>query len=130
MNRLAISISVFVQLFAYSAHPVLAAASDEILGGLNATNSVAGYNAGLSLPALVGRLISAVLGIIGIIFVINIIISGINYMTAGGDDKKVASAKQNIVQSVVGMVLIVGAYALSSFVIGQLIAATVSTPAP
>jgi hypothetical protein len=45
-------------------------------------------------------------------------------MTAGGDEKKVAKAKTILITSVVGLVILLSAYAISSFVLDQLITAT------
>jgi hypothetical protein len=41
-------------------------------------------------------------------------------MTAGGDPGKVDKAKQSITRAIIGIIIIVGAYALTSFVIEQL----------
>ncbi|MCX6714246.1 MAG: hypothetical protein NTX72_00330 [Candidatus Uhrbacteria bacterium] len=67
-----------------------------------------------------GRGLAVLLGLIGIIFVVYIIWAGIMYMTAAGDDTKVKKAKAMITQSVIGIIIMVGAYAISNFVITQL----------
>ena len=72
------------------------------------------------LPKLIGQLISVILGILGIILVVYIVQAGIMYMTAGGDTDKVKKAKTMITQAVIGMIIIVAAYSISSFVITQL----------
>lgn len=77
------------------------------------------------LPTIIGSLIGVVLGILGLILVIYIIQAGIMYMTAGGDPAKVDKAKKMITQAIVGMVIIVAAYSISSFVITSL--TTIST---
>lgn len=77
-----------------------------------------------SLPGLIGRLIQAILGILGIVFVILIIYAGVLYMTAAGDDEKVKKAKNLMIQAVIGIVIIVAAYAISSFVMTALADAT------
>ena len=76
------------------------------------------------LPTIIGRIISALLSILGIIFIILIIYAGFLYMTAGGDDDKVKKAKELMIQGVIGMVIIVSAYAISSFVINMLVTVT------
>lgn len=124
MNRIAISAYISAAWW-LSSMPALAAPADDILSGLNAAAQEPGYNTQLGLPALIGRLIAVVLGIVGIVFAINIIIAGINYMTAGGEKGKVESAKKSITQSVIGIILIVAAYAISSFVVNQF--ATITT---
>ena len=86
--------------------------------------SAGGVNASLSLPMIVGRLITGVLGVLGIILVIYIVQAGIMYMTAGGDPAKVDKAKKMITQSVIGMIIIVAAFSISNFVISTLSVAT------
>ncbi|MFC1787619.1 Mbov_0395 family pilin-like conjugal transfer protein [Patescibacteria group bacterium] len=76
-----------------------------------------------SLPSLVGSLINAFLGVLGIIFVILVIYAGYLYMTASGDDEKVKKAKKLLGQAVIGMVIIVAAYAIATYVIGALVGA-------
>ena len=77
-----------------------------------------------SLPQLVGSLINALLGVLGIIFVVLVVYAGFLWMTAQGDDKKVTQAKTMLTQAVIGLVIIVAAYAISSFVIQTLVGAT------
>lgn len=72
------------------------------------------------LPTLIGKLVGVLLGILGIILVVYIVQAGILYMTAAGDDTKIKKAKQMISQAVIGMIIIIAAYSISSFVITQL----------
>lgn len=121
MKRFAIYLGVFFQVFVLSRLPVLAADPSSLLTtGLDAAAADSGLKSSLTLPALIGRMIAVMLGLIGIIFIIYIIWAGIMYMTAAGDDTKVKKAKQMISQSVIGIIIMVGAYAISNFVITQL----------
>lgn len=52
--------------------------------------------------------------------VIIIIVSGIRYITAGGDSNAVSSAKNMLIGAIVGLVVIVLAKALITFLINQL----------
>jgi hypothetical protein len=76
------------------------------------------------LPTLIGRIIGLVVGVVGILLVVRIVQAGILYMTSAGDGKKVDEAKKLMVQNVIGIVIIVSAYAISSFVINQIATAT------
>lgn len=80
-----------------------------------------------SLPNLIGGVINVLLGSLGIIFVIFVVQAGILYMTAGGDPAKVEKAKKMITQNVIGLIIIVAAYAIASFVIGQIQGATLAS---
>lgn len=87
------------------------------LGNVN-KNGNAGATA--PLPSLIGGLISVLLGSLGIVFVIFIVQAGIMYMTAAGDPAKVDKAKKMITQAIVGIIIVVGAYSISKFVIDQI----------
>lgn len=79
-----------------------------------------GYEAGYSISGVdeysmtnyIGRVINVFLSLLGIIFVILIITAGYNWMTAAGDAAKVDKAKSTIWRAVIGLIIIVGAYAI------------------
>lgn len=73
------------------------------------------------LPTLIGNIISALLSVLGIIFVVLVVYAGFLYLTAGGEDTKVKKAKTLLTQSIIGLVIIVAAYAISAFVIDALV---------
>ena len=77
-----------------------------------------------TLPELIGNLINAFLGVLGIIFVIIIVYAGYLYLTAGGEEEKVTKAKKLLAQSIIGLIIILSAYAIASFIICQLLIAT------
>lgn len=111
-----------------TAGPVFAeSAGGLIQGGLTKTGSVAGY-AGTepSLPAIVGKVIQALLGVVGVVFLVLTVYAGIMYMTAGGDTAKVDKAKKIITNSVLGLIIVIGAYAFTKFVVDELAKATVT----
>jgi len=101
---------------------VLAATSLENLkASAGATASAAGVNsANNDLPKLIGNMIGAALGLLGVILVCIIIYAGFLWMTAQGNDEKVKQAKKMISNAVVGMVLIFAAYAITNFVVDSL----------
>jgi hypothetical protein len=55
----------------------------------------------------------------GIIAVIVIIISGINYVISSGDSGKIIKAKNMLTYAVVGLIVILTAFIITSFVIGR-----------
>ena len=65
---------------------------------------------------IAANLINVVLGFLGIISVVLIIYAGFKWMTAAGNDEQVASAKKLLVWAVIGLVIILSAYALAAFV--------------
>ncbi|MBI4437798.1 hypothetical protein HY631_02500 [Candidatus Uhrbacteria bacterium] len=78
------------------------------------------YSSSLTLTAFIGNLIQALLTATGIVFLVITVLGGISYMIANGDDTKIKKAKGMIVNALVGLVIIVGAYALTSYVVSAL----------
>ena len=104
-----------------------ASLSKDIEGSLSNVGKGAGYKeikSGGALPQLVGKIISIFLSILGVIFVILIIYGGYLWMTAYGDKTKLDKAKDLINNAVIGLIIILLSYAISSFVISQLLKAT------
>lgn len=79
----------------------------------------AGYNTGAdnNLLAIISTVIQVALSLLGVIFLILIIYAGINWMTAGGEEEKVTKAKGTLTNAVIGLVVVLAAYAISYFVV-------------
>lgn len=73
---------------------------------------------------LTGQLISVVVGLVGILFLILTVYAGILWMTAAGDEKQVTKAKSILVRSVIGLVIVLSAYTITSFVVQSLMSAS------
>lgn len=71
---------------------------------------------GGGLGDVIANLIKTFLGVLAIIFIILIIVSGYNWMTAQGDETKVTKAKQTIQRAIIGLIIIVAAYSITWFV--------------
>lgn len=69
-------------------------------------------------------IIQWVLGLLGLIAVIMIIVGGFKWMTAGGDEEKIESAKKLLTAAVIGLVIVLLAWAIVIFVAGALNNAT------
>lgn len=95
---------------------------------LTTIGSSAGYSTGTSFTAILGQIIGVALSFLGVVLLILVIYSGIQWMTAGGNTDAVAEAKQRIVNSVIGLVLVLAALAISQFVFDTLTSATGTTP--
>lgn len=72
----------------------------------------------------VTSIINVALGLLGIVAVVIILIAGFKWMTAGGNEETVAESKKRILQGVIGLAIIMSAYAIASYVITQLSVAT------
>lgn len=101
---------------------------DALKGGLN-TSAVEGGIVGsdlvsADLPTRIGTAINYLFGIIGVIFLIMILIGGILWMMAGGNDEKVQRAVKFIIGGVEGVIVIFMSYALLYVILGALDYAT------
>lgn len=79
---------------------------------------------GAGIPTLTGdELLNNILNtfyfIAGLVAVIVIIIAGLSYSTSGGDAARVTKAKNQILFSVIGLVVVLTAFAVTNFVIGR-----------
>jgi len=104
---------------------LLPAAASAQISAANTTLSEVGSamgeeSTGTDLPTLIGSLINVFLSVLGIIFVVLVVFAGYTWMMAGGDTDKVKKAKQMIANGVIGIVITVAAYAISSFVINSI----------
>lgn len=76
------------------------------------------------LKSTVGSLINVGLSLLGVVAVVIILMGGFKWMTAGGNDEKVAEAKRLIIAGVIGIAIIMSAWAIAKFVISSVADAT------
>ncbi|MBI3957091.1 MAG: hypothetical protein HY340_03840 [Candidatus Kerfeldbacteria bacterium] len=69
------------------------------------------------LKSTVINIINWVLGLLGIIAVIMILYAGFLWMTAGGNEEKVGTAKKIISAAIIGLIIILLAWAIVNFVL-------------
>ncbi len=79
------------------------------------------------LETVVGSGIRIFLSILGIIFLVMILYAGFLWMTAGGDEGKVEQAQTLMKNAVVGLVIILASYAITSFVVEAISSAGIDT---
>lgn len=70
------------------------------------------------------RIINVALGFLGIIAVVIVLVGGFKYMVSGGNEDKTTEAKNLIVSGIIGLAIILSAWAITSFVISNLLNAT------
>jgi hypothetical protein len=100
--------------------------------GLTNTAGAAGYatevpcrdQPGGCIPAFIGTLVNALLGLFGSLFLVLIMWGGVQYMFAGGDEGKVKKARQTLQNAILGMLIVIASYAIASFVLDTLAGAT------
>ncbi len=98
--------------------------SSPLLDKLKVVGGSAGYSAGTSettILDILGTAISVCLSLLGVIFIILIVLAGYNWMTAAGDQEKITKAQHTIRSAIIGLVIIVGAFAIWMFISNILI---------
>jgi uncharacterized iron-regulated membrane protein len=73
---------------------------------------------------IAGNIVNVFLGILGIVTVVLILYGGFLWMTAAGNEQRIEKAKKILEEAIIGLVIIVMAYAISYFVINQLLKAS------
>ncbi len=89
------------------------------LDGLDATtNEGFGPSHGLEtdVPTAIGKVVGAGLAFIGTLFLILIIYGGFVWMFARGNEQEVKKAKDLIIQAVIGLIIVLAAYAITSYI--------------
>lgn len=73
------------------------------------------------IATMIGIVISAFFGLLGVIFISLTIYAGYNYMTAQGEDEKVNKALATLRQAIIGLIITIGSYAIWNLVSKYLI---------
>lgn len=119
--KIFIIISIFFSLFLFVPAQAkdgdygLSAAVDATKGSLPKT--VGGAS---NLPELAAVIVNVALSLIGILFFILMLYAGITWMKAMGNTEEVSKSKEMITQAIIGLVIIMAAYAISNFVFTSL----------
>jgi len=93
---------------------------------LNQTGGEAGYGktAGAveasTISQKIGTIISYVLAFLGVIFLILVVYSGLQWMMAGGNEEKVKQARTRLINAAVGLIIVLSAYAITFFVVSKI----------
>ena len=107
-----VSLGIVVTPLAMDA-PVFANAKSEVTSGVSSVND----GNSTDLPSFITNIVNILLFLAGAVAVIVIIIGGIRYVMSGGDAGQVQSAKNTILYAVIGLIVVIMAYAIVNFVV-------------
>ena len=65
---------------------------------------------------MIGTAIKALLSVIGIVFIVLIIYAGYTWMLARGNETEAQKAKDTITRAIIGLFIVLAAYAITAFV--------------
>lgn len=115
MKKLLIILSLFFLLLS----PLTASAQwGKAKGNLDSVAGKTGLES--NLETSLSTVIKGVLSLLGTIFLILMVYAGILWMTAQGAEEKVTKAKDIIKAAIIGLIVVLSAYAITSFVTGKL----------
>lgn len=105
---------------------ILAQAKKTIQGRLTDVGGAAGLTSGQTdITVIAGKLIRGVIVLMGTVFFAQMVYAGYLWMTARGEEDQVTRAKDTIQRNLLGFVIMLAAYAIASYVVAKLTAATV-----
>ena len=114
-------------VFSPALAPAASAQSSDFITPTELLPSEFGDEVGLGqgdLRQTIARIIRAALGFLGVIAVVFVLYGGFVWMTAGGNPENVKKAQKIMIAAGTGLAIILSAWAITQFVISQLIGAT------
>lgn len=90
--------------------------------GLKTASEQAGYQTdnNKDLASYIRQIVTIILSVLGVVFLGFTIYGGLLWMTAQGNEDHITRAKDIITESIIGLIIVLAAYAISYFVISYL----------
>lgn len=107
--------------------PFTSVAAVDLGGGyLESARDKAGYSQAneFTFAQTLGSIVQVALSFVGIIFLTLMVYAGFLWMTAKGDESKVDKAKEIIKAAIIGLVITLGAYSITAFVVPRVVEQT------
>ncbi len=76
---------------------------------------------------IAASVINVIMGFLGIVAVVIILLGGFKWMTAAGSEDKIDEAKKLLAAGVIGLVIILSAWGIATFVLKQILSSTSTT---
>jgi hypothetical protein len=126
---MAMIFSAFVLIFSPVTNVMADIQPDDYWGGqtqrqyVDTNSGLAGGSEARDPRLVVVDIIKLILGFLGIIATVIILFAGFKWMTSGGNEENVTSAKKMLIAGLIGLVIILCSYAIASFVVSNLVTA-------
>lgn len=121
-NKILFSLVVIAITICFLVPLVLFSGGDSVLAldtGLETTAGSAGLPTNTTIPKIVGQVIYALLGFLGIVFIILLIYGGFMRMTAQGSSEKISKSMGIITSAIIGIVIILASFTITAFVLSH-----------
>lgn len=129
-----ISTTIFILIFLLNftslmnVHTVSADIYEGALNQMIALSKTSGYSSdgapSAEIEEVVAHIIQYVLSFLGVIFICLIIYAGFLWMTASGDSEKITKAKDILISAVIGIIIVLSAYMITTTILAKLGTAT------
>lgn len=109
---------IFLLAFVFMGQRAVFAYNFAAESGLDTTATGAGYETGSNQTPenFIGQIIQIALSFLGVLFLGLTIYAGSLWMTAQGNEQKAEKAKDMLIGSIIGLAIVIAAYAIASFV--------------
>ncbi|OGF21054.1 hypothetical protein A2Y83_01835 [Candidatus Falkowbacteria bacterium RBG_13_39_14] len=114
-------------LFLKAADPIKGGGRENLLEGLGTTVKNSGLgtantqmdkksvaDAPAKVPEIIGQIIQIILSFLGVIFLVLMVYGGYLWMTGGGNEEQIAKAKNIMGAAVIGLIIVLAAYAITN----------------
>jgi amino acid transporter len=116
---LLISTSALAQEITPNQNQTNASLADRLSGPTQVMGDSAGFS-DVSLGYIIATVIQAALSLLAIIFLVIMVFAGYRWMTASGNEESIKKAQESIKRAIIGLVIVILAYAITAFVFNQL----------
>lgn len=129
MNKRLKQVIILIGLIAILILPYFVFAADTApLDALKGVAEGGGYSSESAgdtfFASTIGTIITAALSLVGVIFLVLTIYGGFLWMTASGKEEQVTKAKNILTMALIGLIIVLSAYAITRFVYSYLIEKT------
>ena len=73
-----------------------------------------------TLPAIIGRIIKYLMGLLGSVALVMFLYGGFLWLTAAGNETKITKGRETLIWAALGLVLIFASYSIVNFIFGSL----------
>lgn len=104
--------------------PTAAEALDLGSGLAKGTAVEAGFDANTNettFAATIGELVKALLSFVGVLFLVLTVYAGFLWMSARGEESQIEKAQSILRSAIIGMIITVGAYSITSFIVPRIV---------
>ncbi|MCR4280445.1 MAG: pilin [Candidatus Komeilibacteria bacterium] len=109
MNKYLLHLIIFTLLIS----PWLTLADNPMQELVDVAAVEAGFSPAVSPYQTAGLIIQYILGFVGLIFLVLIVASGLQWMTAGGNEDAITKARKRMINASIGLAIILMAYSIT-----------------